>query len=196
MNWKIQIISIAAIAAAGLSLAKISSAHGSGRSDWQSYRSGHHMRTTGRFRHHRKHRSIISLALRFRDELKLSKDQIKKMGGLRDNFIRRNISERAILRTLRFDLRKALKKEKVELVEVEKYVRAIAQKRGDLALDRIATIERGKTVLTSEQRKNLTALLRRHKRNHQKVRMTHKLKKHRGPSSLKCKMKEHEGPSR
>ena len=105
-------------------------------------------------------RPIISLALRFRDDLKLTQDQIGKLTGLRDDYIRRSIGERAAVRTMRFDLRRALEADKVDLAATEKQIRAIAAKRADRRIDRLRTIEKGKAVLTKEQLTTLGGLIR------------------------------------
>jgi Spy/CpxP family protein refolding chaperone len=117
----------------------------------------------GGFRRHRPRaqKPIISLSLRFRDELKLNEEQIDKLENLRSDFIRRMIGERAALRTLRFDIRQALRADKVDVSAAEKLVRGAAKKRADIALDRIRTIEKGKALLTEEQFKELKTLTSR-----------------------------------
>ena len=134
---------------------------------------GHTMGQRRGFRHGRSRaqKPIISLSLRFRDKLKLSEGQIAKLKKLRSDFVRRMIGERAALRTLRFDIRQALKADKVDLPAAEKLVRAASKKRGDNALDRIRTIESGKALLTSEQLKELKTLISRGRMGHSGVMM-------------------------
>jgi Spy/CpxP family protein refolding chaperone len=163
---------IAASAAVALAVAGISYAHsgpenGKSGGGWGQHMMGQ-MRGMGshmiRGMHGRFGRSgarpMISLALRFQEDLKLTQDQIKKLTGLRDDFTRRSIGERAAVRTMRFDLRKALEADKVDLGASEKQIRAIAAKRADRRIDRLRTIEKGKAVLTKEQRTALGGLIR------------------------------------
>ena len=83
---------------------------------------------------------------------------------------------------MRFDLRRVLKEDKIDMARAEEHIRAIAKKRGDLTLDRIATIEKGKTILTAEQLKNLKDLLRQRRRAHRE--------------DMRRGMRERGGPSR
>ena len=182
MNRNIRIALVATIAAAGLSFADTSSANNKGMRGRRGHGSGHPMGMRGRFRGHRRPRPIISLALRFKEDLKLSEEQVKKLDDLRAGFYRRRIGERAGLRTLRFDLRRVLKEDKIDMARAEEHIRAIAKKRGDLTLDRIATIEKGKTILTAEQLKNLKDLLRQRRRAHRE--------------DMRRGMRERGGPSR
>ncbi len=161
---------IAASAAVALAVAGISYAHsgpeygkpGGGWGRHMMGRMGGHMMRGMHGRYSRGGaRPMISLALRFRDDLKLTQDQIGKLTGLRDDYIRRSIGERAAIRTMRFDLRKALEAEKVDLAASEKQIRKIAAKRADRRIDRLRTIEKGKAVLTKEQLTTLGGLIHR-----------------------------------
>jgi Spy/CpxP family protein refolding chaperone len=143
----------------------------------------------GRFRGHRGPRPIISLALRFKEDLKLSEEQVEKLDNLRADFYRRRIGERAGLKTLRFDLRRVLKEDKIDMARAEEHIRAIAQKRGDLTLDRIATIEKGKTILTAGQLKNLKDLLRERRKAHRESMMRGMGERH-GSGGIRREMKE------
>ena len=96
------------------------------------------------------------------------------------------IGERAALRTLRFDIRQALKADKVDLPAAEKLVRGAAKKRADIALDRIHTIVKGKALLTKEQIKELKTLISRRDRGRYGAIM----REHHGMME-----KEHHGPS-
>ncbi len=165
---------IAASAAVALAVAGISYAHsgpeyGKAGRGWGRHMMGGHM--MGRMRGHMMRgmhsrfgrggaRPMISLALRFQEDIKLTQDQIRKLTGLRDDYIRRSIGERAAIRTMRFDLRKALEADKVDLAASEKQIRTIAAKRADRRIDRLRTIEKGKSVLTKEQLTTLGGLIR------------------------------------
>ncbi len=184
MKRKTRITIVAGIAVAGLALAYSGSggsalAHpgggsgpgGSGQPGYSMSQRGfgmgqHRGFHRGGFRRHRRRaqKPLVFLSLRFRDELKLNEGQIAKLEKLRSGFARRMIGERAAMRTLRFDIRQALKADKVDLLAAEKLVRAASKKRGDIALAHIRTIERGKALLTKEQLKELKTLVSRHGR--------------------------------
>lgn len=176
-------IMIVSIAAAGIAASGAVYAHGGGGEGRRSYGrgSGQHMggysggghmkgyfggrSSRGRrfrargYRRGPGLRPYISIALRFRDEIKLSDEQTKKLTDLRDNFYRDMIGERAAMRTMRFDLRKMLKADKVDIKNAEKQIKALSSKRAEMRLNRIRTIERGKAILTGEQYKSLQSLL-------------------------------------
>jgi Spy/CpxP family protein refolding chaperone len=116
----------------------------------------------------------------------LNEEQITKLEKLRSDFVRRMIGERAALRTLRFDIRQALKADKMDLPAAEKLVRGAAKKRADIALDRIRTIKKGKALLTKEQIKELKTLISRRDRGRYGAMM----REHHGMME-----KEHHGPS-
>jgi Spy/CpxP family protein refolding chaperone len=124
---------------------------------------GQHMGGSFRRSHGRGGPSLkpyISIALRFRDEIKLSDEQVTKLTDLRDKFYRDMIGERATMRTMRFDLRKLLKADKVDIKSAEKQINALSGKRAELRIKRIHAIEQGKAILTGEQYKSLQTLLR------------------------------------
>lgn len=106
-------------------------------------------------------RPLVSISLSLREELKLTESQIGKLETIRDDFARKAISGKAEIRTLRIDLRQALDAKSVDLNNVEKIVRTIARKRADISLARLRAIDRGKKILTADQRKQLRTLLAR-----------------------------------
>jgi len=160
---------IASIAVAGIAASGAGYAHGGGSEGRGSYGRGfvQHMGggyggRTFRGRHFRGIASLrpyISIALRFSDELKLSGEQVKKMTELRENFYRDMIGERATIRTMRFDLRKTLEANKIDLKSAEKQIAAISKKRANIRIKRIHVIEQGKSILIGEQYKSLQSLL-------------------------------------
>ncbi len=118
----------------------------------------------GRWREHfapspRGERPLITLMLRYKDELGLSPDQVQSLERLRADFQREAIRRDADLRIAEMDLATLLEKDPVDLGQVEAKVKEIERQRGDLRLARIRAIEQGKAQLSPEQRGKLRTLL-------------------------------------
>ena len=118
----------------------------------------------GRWREHfapspRSERPLITLMLRYKDELGLSADQVQSLERLRADFQREAIRRDADLRIAQMDLTTLLERDPVDLGQVEAKLREIERLRGDLRLARIRAIEQGKSQLTAEQRAKLRTLL-------------------------------------
>ncbi len=118
----------------------------------------------GRWREHfapspRGERPLITLMLRYKDELGLSADQVQSLERLRADFQREAIRRDADLRIAEMDLATLLEKDPVDLGQVEAKVKEIERQRGDLRLARIRAIEQGKAQLSPEQRGKLRTLL-------------------------------------
>ena len=161
-----------------LAAAGVARAHGTaGSSRFKKMHGAHGMAGSGRFgkmhgmrtriaraSHRGGRRSasppLISIALRLQDELKLTEEQVSKLSDLRDGYRRRWIRARADLQIANLDLRKSLREDAVNLEGVEKNIRDIEKMRADLRLERIRTIEAGKTLLSEDQRKQLQSLVR------------------------------------
>ena len=105
-------------------------------------------------------RPFISMALHLRGELGLSLDQVKKLEAARDEFSKKYRSDSEYIITKTRDLRAALNTQKVELKDAERRIREIEKMRADLRLARVSAIEKGKAVLTPEQRDKLYSLLK------------------------------------
>jgi Spy/CpxP family protein refolding chaperone len=118
-----------------------------------------------RWREHFAHREsrgtrpLISLMLRHREELGLSREQVQSLERLRADFQRDAIRREADIRIAESELETLLAAEAVDLEQVEAKLRAIAQLGADLRLSRIRAIEQGKGLLTQEQLAKLRALL-------------------------------------
>ena len=104
-------------------------------------------------------RPLITLMLRYKDELGLSADQVQSLERLRVNFQREAIRRDADLRIAEMELTTLLEKDPVDLGQVEAKLREIERLRGDLRLARIRAIEQGKAQLSPEQRGKLRTLL-------------------------------------
>jgi hypothetical protein len=104
-------------------------------------------------------RPLIAFMLRNREKLGLSAAQVKSLEQLRNDFQKESIRKDADLRVAEMDLNGLLGAEKVDMAKVETKVREIERLRTDLRLARIRTIEKGKDLLTADQRKKLHELL-------------------------------------
>ena len=102
---------------------------------------------------------VISLLLRNREKLGLSDDQVKKLEQLRSDFEKETIRNEADIRVAEIDLNNLLQAQSAELAKIEAKIRDIERLRADLRIARIRTIEKGKALLTAEQRKKLQELL-------------------------------------
>jgi len=104
-------------------------------------------------RESREDRPVISSILNYRDFLRLTPEQVKKLEQLRDNFQRQSIRHDADTRILEVDIAELLDQPNVDLAKVEAKIRAVEKFRGDLRIARIRAIEQAKAVLNAEQRK-------------------------------------------
>lgn len=104
-------------------------------------------------------RPLISMMLRNREKLGLSDDQVRRMEQLRSNYEKESIRRDADIRVAEMDLDALLDAPKVDMAKVEAKVREIEKLRGDLRLARIRAIEKGKRLLTPDQRKKLREML-------------------------------------
>ncbi|HEX2260833.1 MAG TPA: periplasmic heavy metal sensor [Candidatus Binatia bacterium] len=104
-------------------------------------------------------RPLIAFMLRNREKLGLSAAQVKSLEQLRNDFQKESIRKDADLRVAEMDLNGLLGAEKIDMPKVEAKVREIERLRTDLRLSRIRTIQKGKEVLSADQRKKLHELL-------------------------------------
>ena len=104
-------------------------------------------------------RPLIAFMLRNREKLGLSAAQVKSLEQLRNDFQKESIRKDADLRVAEMDLNGLLGAEKIDMPKVEAKVREIERLRTDLRLARIRTIQKGKEVLSADQRKKLHELL-------------------------------------
>ena len=107
----------------------------------------------------REERPVISFMLRHRDELSLSSEQVQGLERLRNDFQREVIKSEADLRIAEMDLSNLLSADAVDLQKVEAKVREAERLKADLRFGRIRTIEKGKALLTKEQRAKLNSLM-------------------------------------
>lgn len=104
-------------------------------------------------REQREERPVISLILNYKDYLRLSGEQVKKLEQLRDNFQRLSIRTEADTRILDLDIAALLDNPSVDVSKVEQKIREVEKLRADLRIARVRAVEQAKAVLTPEQRK-------------------------------------------
>ena len=104
-------------------------------------------------------RPLIAFILRNREKLDLSAAQVKSLEQLKNDFQKESIRRDADLRVAEMDLNGLLVADKVDMAKIEAKVREIERLRSDLRIARIRTIQKGKEVLTADQRKKLQELL-------------------------------------
>ena len=106
-------------------------------------------------------RPLVSISLRYHEELKLTDDQVKRLKDIRDAFSKKAVKERAEMKSRSIDLKRALDIEKVDLTDVEKKIREVSNMRADLRIARLKAIQEGKSVLNAEQQKQLSKIARK-----------------------------------
>jgi Spy/CpxP family protein refolding chaperone len=101
---------------------------------------------------------VISLLLRNREKIGLSEEQVKKLEQLRSDFEKETIRNEADIRVAEIDLNNFLQAPSPDLAKVEAKIRDIERLRADLRIARIRAIQKGKTLLSADQRKKLEEL--------------------------------------
>jgi Spy/CpxP family protein refolding chaperone len=104
-------------------------------------------------------RPLITIILEHREQLALTQDQATRLETLRQEFTRETIRRDAELRIVEMDLAALLEQTPADLGKVEAKIRELEKLRADLRIARIRTLEQGRTILTTEQRTKLQALL-------------------------------------
>jgi len=107
---------------------------------------------------HPAERPLISLTLQNKDQLGLTPDQVKALESLRSEFQKEAIRRSADLQIAEAELGDLLAVEPVDLAKAEAKLRQIEGLRAEIRLSRIKTLEKGKAVLSPEQRKKLDSL--------------------------------------
>jgi Spy/CpxP family protein refolding chaperone len=97
--------------------------------------------------------------LRNRQELGLTSAQVTELERLRNEFEREGIRLEADAQITEMELADLLRKDPVDLIEVEAKVRQSERLRAELRVARIRVIERGKGQLDAEQKSRLQDLL-------------------------------------
>jgi len=103
----------------------------------------------------------ISIILRLRNELQLTKDQIASLEKLRLEFERQATRLQADLRIAELDLRQILSQESVNLAQAKTKMEEEARVDANLRYGRLEAITRGRALLTAEQKEKLQSLIAR-----------------------------------
>ena len=101
----------------------------------------------------REDQPVISQILRYKDYLRLTGEQVKKLEQLRDNYQRQSIRTDADTRIMDLDIAALLDKPTVDVPKVEQKIREVEKMRADLRIARVRAVEQAKALLTAEQRK-------------------------------------------
>jgi Spy/CpxP family protein refolding chaperone len=96
---------------------------------------------------------MISQLLKYKDYLRLTGEQVKKLEQLRDNYQRQSIRTDADTRSKDLDIAALLDKPNVDVPKVEQKIREVEKMRADLRIARVRAVEQAKALLTAEQRK-------------------------------------------
>ncbi len=112
-------------------------------------------------------RPLITLMLRYQDELGLTAEQVRNLEQLRADFDRESIRKDADLRIAQRDLEALLDAERVDVRQAEGKIREIERLRADLRIARIRTIEKGKAELSPEQLDRFRTLIGERRRRPQ-----------------------------
>lgn len=104
-------------------------------------------------------RPLIAFILRNREKLDLSSAQVKSLEQLRNEYQKESIRKDADLRVAEMDLGGLLNADKIDMGKVEAKVREIERLRSEVRIARIRIIQKGKEVLSAEQRQKLQELL-------------------------------------
>jgi Spy/CpxP family protein refolding chaperone len=104
-------------------------------------------------------RPLITIMLRHRHELSLSRQQVQDLENLRDGYQREAIRHEADIRIAEMDLQRLLKTDPVDLEQVKVKLQEIEHIKAEVRLARIRAIEQGKALLLPEQHEKLQALL-------------------------------------
>ena len=102
---------------------------------------------------------VISLLLRNREKIGLSDDQVKKLEQLRSDFEKETIRNEADIRVAEIDLNNLLQAPSADMPKIEVKIREIERLRADLRIARIRAIDKGKALLSADQRKRLQELI-------------------------------------
>ncbi|MBI4390605.1 MAG: Spy/CpxP family protein refolding chaperone [candidate division NC10 bacterium] len=102
----------------------------------------------------------ISIALAYAKDLALTSEQVKGLSALRDAFQREALRLIGEIRRAEAGLRASSGQKPLNLQAVEPKVRAIASLEADLRLARVKTLEEGNALLTPEQQRTLSDIVR------------------------------------
>jgi Spy/CpxP family protein refolding chaperone len=110
---------------------------------------------------------IISLALKHKDELKLSPDQVANLEKTRTHYQDQIAPLQQQLKTVESDTFKLTQETPADLIQIKAKIQEGEKLRSELRYLRIEALENGRSILTAQQREQLKSLLTsRHEENH------------------------------
>jgi Spy/CpxP family protein refolding chaperone len=111
---------------------------------------------------------IISLALRHKDELTLTADQIANLEKIRTHYQEQIGPLHQKLKTLESEIFKLTQETPADLIQIKAKIQESETLRSELRYHRIEALENGKSILTAEQREQLKSLLASHYRDNRR----------------------------
>lgn len=101
----------------------------------------------------------ISIILRHRSQLGLTAEQVATLERLRSDFGQQTAPQREKLRNAEMEIRRLLRDSPVDLDQVKAKIDEAEKLRAEFRYLRIETLEKGKSVLTEQQRDELRNLI-------------------------------------
>ena len=111
---------------------------------------------------------IISLALKHKDELKLTSDQIANLEKTRTHYQEQIGPLHQKLKTLESEIFELMQETPADLIRIKAKIQESETLRSELRYQRIEALENGKSILTTEQREQLKSLLVSHHRDNRR----------------------------
>jgi Spy/CpxP family protein refolding chaperone len=102
---------------------------------------------------------LISVALKHQSELKLTEDQIANLEETKSHYQSLVAPIQQQLKSVEGEIANLTQETPANLVQLKLKIQEAEKRRSDLRYLRIEALENGKSILTAEQRKQLTALL-------------------------------------
>ena len=108
---------------------------------------------------------LISIALRHKSDLNLSSDQVNSLETIRTNYQNQMAPPREQVRSIGKEIADLMQQTPADLILVKSKIQEAEKPRSDLRYLRLEALEKGKAVLSQQQRDQLNNLIRS-KREH------------------------------
>jgi Spy/CpxP family protein refolding chaperone len=102
---------------------------------------------------------IVSLALRHKDELKLTPEQVGNLEKIRSQYQDQMEPLQQQLKAVEEDISKLSQETPADLVQIKTKIQESEKLRSELRYQRLEALENGKSILTQQQRDQLKSLL-------------------------------------
>jgi Spy/CpxP family protein refolding chaperone len=109
---------------------------------------------------------IISIALKHKDELKLTPDQVANLEKTRTHYQNQVEPMHQQLRATESEVAKLMQETPANLVQVKVKIQESEKLRSELRYLRLEALENGKSILTAEQREQLKNMFASHRSHH------------------------------